>query len=197
MISDTEQKILSAAKKVFLSKGYAATKTRDIAEEADINIASLHYYYRSKDKLFRIIAEDAIRSFNQKLDCIFCKDYELDKKVASFVAESIDFFQQNPFIPLFIVNEAHHNLQHMDSLLKCSENMGALAIQLNDMADEGHIKRVDANQFMIDLLGMTIFPFIGMPMLKKQLNLSSSEFDKLLNERKKLIPQLIMNTLLI
>src|SRR3546814_7833693 len=48
----TEEKIKEAARKVFTRKGYAAARTRDIAEEAGINLALLNYYFRSKEKLF-------------------------------------------------------------------------------------------------------------------------------------------------
>lgn len=195
MISDTEKKILEAAKKVFITKGYAASKTRDIAEEADINIASLHYYYRSKDKLFRIIAEDAVRSFNQKLDCIFCKDSSLEEKITFFVSESIDFFRLNPFIPLFIMNEVNQHLENIDGLLSCRDNMKELSSQLEQLAAEGKIRSIDSKQFMINLLGMTIFPFVGRPMICKQFDISDVEFDKLLIKRKKLIPELIINDL--
>ncbi len=195
MISDTEQKILEAAKKVFITKGYAASKTRDIAEEADINIASLHYYYRSKDKLFRIIAEDAVKSFNEKIDCIFCKNLSLEEKINFFVSESIDFFRRNPFIPLFIMNEVNQHLENIDGLLSCRDNMKELSSQLEQLAAEGKIRSIDSKQFMINLLGMTIFPFVGRPMICKQFDISDAEFDQLLIQRKKLIPQLIINDL--
>tara|TARA_R110002049_G_scaffold125972_6_gene281622 strand:+ start:160 stop:753 length:594 start_codon:yes stop_codon:yes gene_type:complete len=195
VISETENKILQAAKKVFISKGYAATKTRDIAEEADINIASLHYYYRSKDKLFQIIAEDAIKSFNEKLDCVFCKELTLEEKVNKFVSESIDFFMLNPFIPLFIMNEMNQNIEMLDNYLNCSNNMVELSNQLNKLTEEGKIRKVDPNQFMINLLSMTIFPFVGFPMICKQFNIDSAEFNNLLIQRKKLIPELVLNDL--
>ena len=59
----TEEKIKEAAKKVFLKKGYAATRTRDIAEEAGINLALLNYYFRSKEKLFDLIMLEKLEKF--------------------------------------------------------------------------------------------------------------------------------------
>ena len=49
----TEEKIIRAADKIFTQKGYAATRTREIAEEAGTNLALLNYYFGSKEKLFR------------------------------------------------------------------------------------------------------------------------------------------------
>ena len=53
----TEEKIKAAARKVFMEKGYGASRTRDIAEEAGINLALLNYYFRSKEKLFNEIIQ--------------------------------------------------------------------------------------------------------------------------------------------
>lgn len=55
----TEEKIKIAARKLFTRKGFAAVKTRDIAEEAGINLALLNYYFRSKEKLFKLIMEES------------------------------------------------------------------------------------------------------------------------------------------
>ena len=59
----TEEKIKNAARIIFHQKGYAGTKTRDIAEEAGINLALLNYYFRSKEKLFGIIMVESLQSF--------------------------------------------------------------------------------------------------------------------------------------
>src|ERR1700736_6685770 len=61
----TEEKIKEAARKLFTQKGFAATRTRDIAEEAGINLALLNYYFRSKQKLFDLIMMENFRQFLQ------------------------------------------------------------------------------------------------------------------------------------
>ena len=66
----TEEKIKEAARVVFHKKGYAATRTRDIAEEADINLALLNYYFRSKEKLFDLIMVETLSGFLQHLTAI-------------------------------------------------------------------------------------------------------------------------------
>ena len=71
MYPTTEEKIKSAARTVFHTKGFAATKTRDIAKEAGINLALLNYYFRSKEKLFQIIMMDSIHSLFQSILPIF------------------------------------------------------------------------------------------------------------------------------
>src|ERR1700748_2737311 len=67
----TEEKIKAAAKKLFTQKGFAATRTRDIAEEAGINLALLNYYFRSKEKLFELIMMENFRQFLQGIKVKF------------------------------------------------------------------------------------------------------------------------------
>ena len=57
---DTETLILQAAEKEFFEKGYSGAKTTAIAEAAGVTHAMLHYYFRTKDKLFEKIVSDKI-----------------------------------------------------------------------------------------------------------------------------------------
>ncbi len=56
--SSTEQNILNAAISVFQKKGMAGARMQEIADEAGINKAMLHYYYRSKQLLFDAVFYD-------------------------------------------------------------------------------------------------------------------------------------------
>ena len=63
----TEERIKQAARIIFQKKGLAASRTRDIAEAADVNLALLNYYFRSKENLFEIIMLETIGDFANKL----------------------------------------------------------------------------------------------------------------------------------
>ena len=52
---NAEERILAAAKKVFTTKGMAGARMQDIADEAVINKALVHYYFRDKDKMFEVV----------------------------------------------------------------------------------------------------------------------------------------------
>src|SRR4029078_3015094 len=102
---NTEEKILSAAKKVFLKEGMAGARMQDIADEAGINKAMLHYYFRSKEKLFETIFKELSIEFLPRVNAIFESDLSLFEKIEVFCSEYISRMMENPFIPLFIVNE--------------------------------------------------------------------------------------------
>ena len=59
---DTEARILEAAHRVFVRRGVAAARTQEIADEAGVNKALLHYYYRSKEKLANAVFLQAARA---------------------------------------------------------------------------------------------------------------------------------------
>src|SRR6201985_1132550 len=112
--TSTEEKIKEAARKLFTQKGFSATRTRDIAEEAGINLALLNYYFRSKQKLFDIIMMENFRQFIQGISFNFLEqNTTLDQKISKIVSMYIDFLPQNPALPLFVLNELRNNPQQL------------------------------------------------------------------------------------
>src|SRR5688572_19795294 len=106
----TEEKIKEAAKKVFLKKGYAATRTRDIAEEAGINLALLNYYFRSKEKLFDLIMLEKLEKFFGVIAPVLNNTgASLEQKIILVSSNYIDLLIANPELPLFILSEVRHN----------------------------------------------------------------------------------------
>ena len=107
--STTEGKLLAAAKKVFTTKGMAGARMQDIADEAGINKAMLHYYFRDKDKLFEVIFLQEAEKFFPKINTIFESDLPLFEKIEQFVNEYIDEMVENPYLPWFILNELNRD----------------------------------------------------------------------------------------
>src|SRR3979411_1323520 len=106
----TEEKIKEAARIVFMKKGYSATRTRDIAEEAGINLALLNYYFRSKEKLFNIVMVGNFRQFIRGISVnLLDETASIDEKIKRLVTAYIDFLSVNPDLPIFIINEIRSN----------------------------------------------------------------------------------------
>ncbi|MEO1624715.1 MAG: TetR/AcrR family transcriptional regulator, partial [Bacteroidota bacterium] len=154
----TEEKIKLAALRLFTQKGFNDTKTRDIAEEAGINVASLHYYFRSKDKLFQLVAEEAMQGFSTIRERIFSNKQPLHIKIREFVEQYIDFFRDNPFLPLFIVTESEKNSEKMLDMMSNSEAHREIQVHLDNLSKEGIIRPMSLFNFISNLVGMTIFP---------------------------------------
>lgn len=190
---DTEQKIKEAAAKLFTKKGYAATKTRDIAEEAGINLSLLNYYYRSKEKLFNLIMAEKIQQFfGIMIPVITDEALDLEVKIERFVSKYIEVLTENPDLPIFVLNEIRNNPKHF------VEEIGAQKILLNSSLMkqiQEHRPDVHPIHFVLNLMGMSLFPFISKPILLASGAIDEANFGSLMEERKKLIP-IWMNTIL-
>jgi AcrR family transcriptional regulator len=181
----TEEKIKEAARKVFTSKGYAATRTRDIAEEAGINLALLNYYFRSKEKLFEIIMVEKMKKFFAFImPVIYDEATSLEFKIESISSNYIDLLLSNPDLPFFVLGEIRNN---PDLILHVAQKKDFLKNSV-------FIKQIrekttgDPYQFFLNLLSLCIFPFISRPVFKKLTDADDQQFKSMMMERKKLIP---------
>ncbi len=187
----TEAKIKNAARTVFHKKGYAATRTRDIAEEADINLALLNYYFRSKEKLFSIIMTETISGFVQSMAFVLNDETTtLEKKIELIASNYIDMISIEPEIPTFIMSEIRNNPDALLEKLPVKKLLhNSIFIKQHQQAvTEGKITEPHPLQFLMNLLGLIIFPFIAKPLLKSIGDLKDTQFDELMMQRKKQIP---------
>jgi len=189
--SSTEDKIKNAAKIVFHKKGFAASRTRDIAEEAGINLALLNYYFRSKEKLFVLVMIETLSDFFGSVSVIINNpETTFEEKIEQFAAGYIDLIFREPDIPLFIMSEIRNNpeqlLQKVD--IRNTVFNSVFIRQFAEAVEQGKIKDQNFLHFMMNFIGLIVFPFIAKPLLQAISGLSEEQFNGLIEERKKLIP---------
>ena len=188
----TEEKIKNAARSVFHKKGYAATRTRDIAEEAGINLALLNYYFRSKEKLFDIIMTETMQGFlTSIMEILNDEKTTFEKKIEIIVGNYIDLLIEQPDIPLFVLSELRANPETLVSRISNKKVLmkSVFIMQFQQQIKAGKIAPIHPLHFIMNMLGMVVFPFVGSPMLKSIGDLKQKEFDELMQQRKKLIPK--------
>ncbi len=184
--TSTEEKIKEAARKVFSQKGYAATRTRDIAEEAQINLALVNYYFRSKEQLFQeVMSEKVYQLFGTIVPILVNPGLSLETKIEILADSYIDMLLENPDLPLLVFHELKHN----------PEGFG-IKIQISPLLKESsfytQIKQrnpeVDPLQIILSVFGMLVFPFIARPIFVGMSGLDSKDYIEILRNRKTLIP---------
>jgi AcrR family transcriptional regulator len=186
----TEEKIKEAARTVFTQKGFAATRTRDIAEAAGINLALLNYYFRSKEKLFDIVMLENIQKFLLAMKGVFNNEsMSLVEKVTALIDNYISLLIKNPDLPLFILSEIKANPE------KLAANMGIREVLLQSdffrqLQAAGH-HQINPFHFIMNIIGLAVFPFIANPLLKVIGGFGQADFDNLMEERKRMIPRWI------
>lgn len=193
-----EEKILAAAHKVFTTKGMNGARMQDIADEAGINKALLHYYFKDKDKLFETIFVVEAQRFFPKITMIFQSDAPLFEKIENFVSEYIDEMQENPYLPWFVINEMNRDPEKFMDKVWGKENLPKPARFLEQIEEEikaGRIKRINPIHLLMNMISMTIFPFLGKPMFVRNLRLSDKQFNEIIEQRKKEIPKFIIDSI--
>lgn len=183
----TEEKIKQAATKLFIEKGFAATRTRDIAAEAGINLALLNYYFRSKEKLFDVVMEESVQLFLLGLEEILNDvNTVLKDKIAGIAEHYIDLLKSHPDLPLFILTEIRANPSRMEANLNVKEML--IESNFYKQLEATTQKKVDPMHFIMNLLGLLVFPFISSPVLKGAGEQGKAEFNQLMEERKHWVP---------
>ncbi len=187
-----EQKIKASAQKLFTQKGYAAVKTRDIAAEAGINLALVNYYFRSKENLFEIVMLENMTTFAEgAAEIIHNESTSLDQKIELLVGHYIDILIKNPNVPQFVLNEMQSHPEKITAILGQKLNVfnSSLISQVGEEIEAGKMVNIaHPVQFMVNLLALTIFPFISRSMLISIGNVTDITFSMMMQARKQLIP---------
>lgn len=195
----TEEKILAAAKKVFLRDGLHGSRMQDIADEAGINKALLHYYFRNKEKLFESIFEELKGGLLPRVGEIFKADIPLFDKIRLFVESYIDLIAENPYVPLFIMNELNKDpdkfIERVRVIEKVQMFLPYFIVQLQNEIEEGNIKPIHPMHLIMNIMSMCVFPFLAKPMLQRVGGMTDAQYMELMQERKKIITDFVINAI--
>lgn len=186
----TENRIKEAARKIFYKKGYAASRTRDVAKEAGISPAMLNYYFRSKQRLFEVIMLESLSHFVTDIEGMLNdENTEFEYKVEQLVLQYIDRFTAVPELPLFILNEIRNNPAALTGKLPIAEMVknSVFLRQLSQRADRSQLGVRNPLQFVMNILGLIVFPFIAQPVISGSTAIQKMEFNLMMQERKTLI----------
>ncbi len=193
----TEEQILEAAKKVFVEKGFDGARMQQIADEAGMNKALLHYYYRSKDKLFEAVLKQTISGFIPKVGLILTSEKPLFEKIEHFINVYIDMLVKNPHFPLFIIHELSRNPEMIALFIKEQGLEPELLIkQIEKDIKEGKIRKLKPEHLIINMISLCIFPIAAKPIIKMMIfNNDESIFKQFIKERKKEVTEFIINSI--
>jgi AcrR family transcriptional regulator len=194
---NTEEKILQAANNVFQTKGMAGARMQEIADKAGINKAMLHYYYRSKQRLFEAVFNKTFSMLAPQLNDILNDDSSVEMKVRNFTSNYIGFVLKHPYLPSFIIQELNRNPKFLDTIKAniSFPNTSKFRAQVQLEIDKDIIKPIDADQLFINILALNIFPFVASPLIKAFANVDDRTYKTLLEARKKEVSNFIINAI--
>ncbi|GAB3908226.1 TetR/AcrR family transcriptional regulator [Larkinella knui] len=191
---NTEQKIKEAAKKVFLERGFDGTKLRHIAEEANITMAMVNYYFRSKEQLFQGILLETMGSFLGRIVSVLNEEVPLEIKVWKVVDNYTDFLHANPHVPVFVLAELQKDSSEIFEKLNVKGIIESAYFtkQLQLEGEKGTIRKVKPLQLIVTMLGSLIFPFMAKPIVSYIGGMDDAAYRNFLEERKVIIFETIM-----
>lgn len=188
--------ILKAAEEVFMANGYEATKTTQIAERAGVTHAMLHYYFQTKENIFRKIYEDKINMLKDPIVALVeNKEMELPQRIDTIIETHFEFLKANPTLPHFVISEMNNN-PHLIETMK--ENIGELMgksykklqNEIDDYVAQGIINPITALDLLLDIVSLNVSAFVMLPIMKSVVS-DKDEQNAILEQRKKEIKETI------
>jgi len=202
---DTEQRILDAAHAVFVRHGTAGARMQDIAQEAGVNQALLHYYFRSKDRLSEAVFQRAAGQLFPQVIQVLGADTPLDAKVRQVVEIEIDRLSKAPYLPAYIISELHHHPERLVQLLSSAAGVSpdlvrskivpVVARQIDRAAADRRVRPIAPEQLLVNLLSLCIFPFAARPLLMAMLGLDDAGFGRFVAERRRELADFVLRAL--
>ena len=163
---NTEDKIVEAAKAVFIQKGMDGARMQEIANEAGINKALLHYYFRTKDKLFDKVFSLVFREVFAVLQMAVNNKLSFEEFIEQFITEYIALLKRKPYIPQFVIHELNRNPKMIVQNLKDPRfDKQQLFNLIEKAAEDKLIRPIPPVHLITNILSMCIFPFVAKPII--------------------------------
>lgn len=178
-----EQQIIKAAKQVFIMKGYNEAGMSDIAALVGINRSGLHYYFRTKEKMFEAVFADIVLSFIPSIHNIILQDKPVRERISDMIDVYYEVFRKEPCFPVFIAQEIRRDAGHMFETIRSLE-IGRYASRIREALQQemesGSIKEVPLEFIFYTFYGLVVFPFLSRPLSEMVFMESSESFEEML-----------------
>jgi TetR/AcrR family transcriptional regulator len=195
-VENTENHILKAAREVFIAKSYEGARMQEIADHAGINKSLLHYYFRSKEKLFDAVFSEVASNLFPAMKQVLEAELGIKEKITFFVKVYLKGLSENPFIPSFILNTISTDPDRFLKYIKKSGlNPGKLQEQLDIEATHGLIRNIRAEHLMVNIIAMCIFPFVARPVIQSVFVMGNKDYNAYLEARETEIVDFVLKSL--
>src|SRR5438046_2773825 len=202
---ETETRILDAARAVFIRRGTAGARMQEIAAEAGVNQALLHYYFRSKERLSGAVFQQMASRLFPALIQTLGGDDPVEDKVGAVIALYLDNLCRNPFLPGYLLSELHHHPERLPQFLAAATGthpqkelaraFGKLGDQIEQNVRAGRMRPISVEQFVANIVSLCVFPFAARPMLAMVFGMDDLEFARFIERRKSELPEFFRNAL--
>jgi AcrR family transcriptional regulator len=192
---ETERRILDAAHEVFVRAGTAGARTLEIAKEAGVNPALLHYYFRTKERLAEAVFRRAAGQLLPAVVRILGSDATLEDKVEQVVQVELQFLSKAPYLPAYILSELAHHPDRAPQLIAAvtgevpvalgTHLRTVLAKQIDARVRDRTMHPISPDQFAVNLLALCVFPFAARPLFTALFGIDDKGFEQFIDRRRR------------
>jgi len=199
MQTAAEDRIMTAAMEIFCRRGYDGARMQEIADSAGISKASLHYYYRSKDNLFRKTVQELFSLVIRKVRSRILDENSIEEVITQLVYGYMEMFLVYRNQVFYLLTELMKHEELLGDILSGIDTSAISVGIINRFQKEreaGRIIDIEPADLLINIIGMCVYPIIAEPMVKRLLKLSDAEFSEMLARRKPMISEFVLRAIL-
>lgn len=198
--NNAEQEILAQAERLFLERGFAMTSTVEIARAAGCNQALVHYYFRTKERLFERVFEEKIKLFASTFVAIDNSSDSFEERLKHRIEAHFDILAANPKLPFLIINEITTNPKRIEALkTKLRGFMFGFAKtfqkELNEQIELEKIRPISAIDLLISAVALNASTFLMLPILEHGFQMSGKQIENLVVHRREEVVKMILNSI--
>lgn len=186
----TEELIKATAKNLFFKEGKFNATTQEIADAAGVNRTLINYYFRSRDNLFNMIFEDAIRAEEKQRETVLYSDLPFKQKMENYLEDALRVGQEFPYLETYIVTKMNEGCFYKEEE-DWERFQAKFRAELDEEIEKGNVEKIDPTQFILNIASLVSFPIALKPLFQATLKLSDQEYDQILKERKDVIMKLL------
>ncbi len=195
--NNMEGKILAAAEKLFLENSYAWTSTTQIAREVGCNQTLVHYYFRTKEKLFHAVLEQKTQKVVKELLSIDAGKGNFEDKLVRLIHYYYDTLKENSNIIMFLVNGLTWEPELFNTLMAEVEGISVRALstfqkELEEEIFMKHIRPISIQQLMLNIVSMCSFATAIKPVFARLWGMNEEKIEMLLEERREEVVKAII-----
>jgi len=202
---ETRDRILDAAHDVFVRRGTAGARMQEIARDAGVNQALLHYYFRDKASLAEAVFVRAARSFLPPVLATLASDLEIEEKVRRVVEIEFDNLGRAPYLPAYVLSELNHHPERAEQLARAMMGervdsvvpgvFDVLGRQIDAAVERGEMRPITPHQFLANLVSMVIYPFAARPLLSFMLETDGVRWEDFIARRRTELPDFLLRAI--
>ncbi len=187
---ETEELIRKTAKRLFFGEGKFNATTQEIADAAGVNRTLINYYFRSRDNLFNLIFEDAVKREEQLREKVLFSDLPFKEKIEMYIDDSLLQAKEYPYLETYIVSRINEGCFYKEEE-EWEKFMQRFYKEFETEMKRGTIEKMEPIQFILNIASLVSFPVAIRPLFQSTMRISDAEYDRILSERKEIIMNML------